>query len=80
MSEMNVKGTWKGVVTTPFISKEPMIGCVYQGRKNRGKGQAGIITGVLVQVHPDQGDATLRDKENFSHCVEYQSLKIIINE
>ena len=80
MSEQSIKGTWKGINTSPSISKDPIIGCVYSGSKNRGKGQSKTIVGVLVQVHPNEGDAILRDKENFPHSVSYDSLKIIIND
>ncbi len=80
MSEMKIKGMWKGVVTTPSISKDPVIGMIYEGKKNRGKGQSKTIVGLLMQVFPEQGDAVLRDKENFPHCVDYKSLKVVIND
>ena len=80
MSEMKIKGMWKGVVTTPSISKDPVIGMIYEGKKNRGKQQSKTIVGLLMQVFPEQGDAVLRDKENFPHCVDYKSLKVVIND
>ena len=80
MSEMNIKGTWKGIKTSPSISKDPIIGMVYEGKKNRGKGQAGTIVGILMQVHPNEGDAILRDSNHFPHCVDYNSLKILLNK
>ena len=80
MSEMKIKGMWKGINTTPSISQDPVIGMIYEGKKNRGKQQSKIIVGLLMQVFPEQGDAVLRDKENFPHCVDYKSLKIIIND
>ena len=80
MSEMKIKGMWKGIETTPSISQDPVIGMIYSGSKNRGKGQSKIIVGLLMQVFPEQGDAVLRDKENFPHCVDYKSLKVIIND
>jgi len=80
MSEQKIKGTWKGINTSPSISKDPIIGMVYEGKKNRGKQQSKTIVGILMQVHPNEGDAILRDKENFPHCVSYNSLKIIIND
>ena len=79
MSEMNIKGTWKGIKTSPSISQGPFLYSIYSGRKNRGKGQATTIVGVLMQVLADSGDAILTDKEGFPHCVALDSLKIIIN-
>jgi hypothetical protein len=76
----DIRNTWKGKGSDVSKQSSPMIGCVYTGKKNRGKGQAGAIVGVLVQLHEDQNDAILRDKENFPHCVAFDSLKIIINE
>jgi hypothetical protein len=79
MSEMNIKGTWKGIKTSPSISQGPFLYSVYSGRKSKGKGQAGIITGVLMQILSDSGDAILTDKEGFPHCVSLDTLQIIIN-
>ena len=80
MAEINIHSKWKGISTSFSISKDPIIGMVYSGRKNRGKGQGGDIVGVLIETYPDKQDAILRDRQDFPHCVEYNSLKIIINE
>jgi hypothetical protein len=80
MSEMYIKGQWKGIKTSPSTSEEPVIGMIYQGVKTRARiGSGMIITGLLMQVFPQQGDAILRDKENFPHCVDYKSLKIVVS-
>jgi len=80
MSEQSIKGTWKGIKTSPSISKDPIIGMVYEGKKNRGKGQSKTIVGILIEYYNNEGDAILRDKENFPHSVDYKTLKIIIND
>ena len=80
MSEQKIKGSWKGIKTSPSISEEPIIGMIYQGVKTRARIGSGMtITGMLIEVFPNEGDAILRDKENFPHCVDYKSLKIIVN-
>jgi len=80
MSEMNIKGVWKGVVTTPSISKGPTVGMVYEGKKNRGKGQGSTIVGILIEYFEAQGDAILRDSNNFPHCCSLVSLQILLNK
>jgi len=80
MSEMNIKGVWKGVVTTPSISKGPTVGMVYSGSKNRGKGQGSTIVGILIEYFEAQGDAILRDSNNFPHCCSLVSLQILLNK
>ncbi len=80
MSEQKIKGTWKGIKTSPSIPEEPIIGMIYQGVKTRARIGSGMnIVGMLIEVFPNEGDAILRDKENFPHCVDYKSLKIIVN-
>jgi len=80
MSEMNIKGTWKGINTSPSISKDPVIGMVYEGKKNRGKGQSKTIVGILIEYYNNEGDAILRDSNNFPHSVALDSLKILLNK
>ena len=80
MSEQSIKGTWKGVVTAPSISKDPIIGMVYEGKKNRGKGQSKTIVGILIEYYNNEGDAILRDSNNFPHSVALDSLKILLNK
>jgi hypothetical protein len=80
MSEQKIKGSWKGIKTSPSIPEEPILGMIYQGVKTRARIGSGMnITGMLIEYYPNEGDAILRDKENFPHCVDYKSLKIVIN-
>ena len=80
MSEQRIKGTWKGINTSPSISKDPIIGMVYEGKKNRGKGQSKTIVGILIEYYNNEGDAILRDSNNFPHSVALDSLKILLNK
>ena len=78
MSEQKIKGAWKGKESKVAKTFSPMIGMVYKGKKNRNKKQGMEVIGVLIEVFPDQGDAILRDKENFPYCVAYDSLELIL--
>jgi len=81
MSEQKIKGTWKGIKTSPSISKEPVKGMVYTGLKTRARiGSGATVMGILIDYYPVQGDAILRDKENFPHCVDYNSLEIVVGK
>ena len=80
MSEMSIKGTWKGINTSPSISNDPIVGMVYEGTKNKGKGQGSKIVGILLEYFEAQGDAILRDSNNFPHCCSLVSLQILLNK
>jgi len=81
MSDSNIKGTWKGIKTSPSISKEPIKGMIYKGIKKRARIGSGMtVVGILIESYPEQGDAILRDKENFPHCVDYNSLEIVVDK
>lgn len=69
MSEINIKGTWKGIKTSPSIPKHPMIGMIYQ---------SGNKVGILVSSNDNESQLQLQDKSIIT--VQTKSLKIKINE
>jgi hypothetical protein len=73
MAEMNIKNTWKGINTSPSISKDPVIGMVYSAQFHNKQ-----VVGVLQYV--GGVEAHLRTRDNKVLSVGVKSLKIIINE
>ena len=77
MSEMYIKGRWKGKEKKVLNTFSPMIGMIYQGtEKFFGK----TVVGVLQNVYPDNDEAVLKTKEGVLVSTITQTLKVIINE
>jgi len=77
MSEMYIKGRWKGKSSNVCTSSSLMIGMIYQGvQKFNGE----TVVGILENVYPDNDEAVLRTREGVLVSTVTQSLKIIINE
>jgi len=71
MSEMYIKGRWKGKEKKAFNAFSPMIGMIFKSSENN-------VVGMLISINSNI--AVLLTKEQKKVEVQVQSLKIIINE
>ena len=69
MSEMYIKGRWKGKEKKVSNTFSPMIGMIYQSDNN---------IGLLVAIEEEV--ATLKSKSGSLIKAHVQSLKVIVNE
>lgn len=69
MAESNIKGTWKGINTSPSISKDPVVGMVYSSNSQ---------VGILLEWNKQTSILLTKDQKQIQTST--QSLKIIIND
>ena len=76
MSE--IYNTWKGKSKGVTKNNVPTTGMISSGTIVKGRSSGTSITGILVEAYSQHNTAILRCKENFPHCVDYNSLQIVV--
>jgi len=74
----DIYNTWKGKTAGVSKNNEPITGVVYSGTISKGRSTGNTIVGILMEAHPQHNTAVLRCKENFPHCVDYNTLKVVV--